>query len=225
MFFKEISFPSLGRRSIIFAIGVVLMYFGIACYYQCGLGTDPYSVMVDGMHSLFSLTHGEITNVLNVIFFILMLIFGRKYLNIGTIINYIVAGMLIDAFEKLLSFSFSQSVILVKILMLITGVAAFSVGTGMYVTADLGVGGSDFVTLFICERTGFNLRWVRIVFDLSCLLTGIVLGAIAQRRIFGDLVGVGTIIGAFGTGIIMKWTINVIGEPLRKWFGPLKTHI
>lgn len=32
----------------------------------------------------------------------------------------------------------------------------------------------------------------------------------------------GTILGAFGTGPIMKWGINVMIGPLQKWFGPLR---
>ena len=61
-----------------------------------------------------------------------------------------------------------------------------------------------------------------LVYDVFCLLTGVVLGLIANRGIFGDLVGVGTILGAFGTGVVMKFIINRLGGPLGKWFGPLK---
>lgn len=220
--FGTINYSSFGKRGIVYMLGVLMMNFGIACYYQCRLGTDTYSVMVDGMHTLFRMSHGDITNILNALFFVSMLLFGRKYINVGTIVNFVVAGTLIDFFEKILSEAFPQKNIYGQIIMLIAGLITFAVGIGIYVVANLGMGGSEFVTLAVSEKTGINLRWVRIVFDVLCLLLGIVLGLIAGRKIFGDLVGAGTIMGAFGTGIIMKFTINIVEEPLNRWFGPLK---
>ena len=221
-FIKSVNFSSVGKRSIFLAISIVFMYLGIACYYQCGLGTDPYSVMVDGMHSFLNITYGQVTNILNAILFILMLIFGRKYINIGTVINFLVAGTLIDAFNAMIIAMFPTMELLVQIILLIIGFLLFAVGTGIFIVTNLGVGGVEFITLSLSESAKINLRWVRIGFDVICMVLGIVLGAIGGRRIIGDLIGIGTIIGAFGTGIVMKFTIQLLDEKLSKWFGPLR---
>lgn len=221
-FFKSISYPSLGKRGIIFIIGIILSNFGIACYYRCLLGTDPYSVMVDSMHTLFALSHGEITNILNVILFVFMLIFGRKYINIGTIVSALAAGTLIDLFERLIDVVCPEPVLWMQIVILAIGFFVFGTGLGLVVIANLGLGTAEFLPVLVSEKTGANLRWIRIAYDVICLLIGIVLGVIAKRGIFGDLVGVGTLLGAFGTGVVMKFVINLLGKPLEKWFGPFK---
>ncbi|MEI3146680.1 MAG: hypothetical protein V8T10_01350 [Merdibacter sp.] len=221
-FVRSVNLSSIGKRSIFLAISVVFMYLGIACYYQCGLGTDPYSVMVDGLHTFLNLSYGQVTNIINAVLFVLMLLFGRKYINIGTIINFVVAGVLIDAFNAALIALFPNLDLFGQTLMLIAGFLLFAAGTGIYIVAALGVGGVEFITLSFSEKTKINLRWVRIGFDVICMILGIVLGAIAGRGIFGDLIGVGTILGAFGTGVVMKFTIRLLDERLTKWFGPLR---
>ena len=221
-FFRSISYPSLGKRGIILIIGILLSNFGIACYYKCLLGTDPYSVMIDSMHTLFNLSHGQITNILNIVLFVLMLIFGRKYINLGTVVSALAAGTLIDLFERLVDVIMPEPVLWMQIVILAIGFFTFAAGIGLVVTASLGLGVAEFIPVLISEKSGINLRWIRIGYDVFCLLTGVVLGLIASRRIFGDLVGVGTILGAFGTGVVMKFIINRLGGPLGKWFGPLK---
>lgn len=146
----------------------------------------------------------------------------RKYINIGTIIISVVAGVLIDAFNAALIALFPNLDLFGQTLMLIAGFLLFAAGTGIYIVAALGVGGVEFITLSFSEKTKINLRWVRIGFDVICMILGIVLGAIAGRGIFGDLIGVGTILGRFGTGVVMKFTIRLLDERLTKWFGPLR---
>ncbi|MFR9208423.1 MAG: hypothetical protein ACLVKR_08920, partial [Lachnospiraceae bacterium] len=68
-FVRSVNLSSIGKRSIFLAISVVFMYLGIACYYQCGLGTDPYSVMVDGLHTFLNLSYGQVTNIINAVLF------------------------------------------------------------------------------------------------------------------------------------------------------------
>ena len=58
--------------------------------------------------------------------------------------------------------------------------------------------------------------------DLGFMCIGILLGALAGRAIFGDLIDIGTLAGAFGTGPIMKWFMNLTEQPFQKWFGPLR---
>jgi uncharacterized membrane protein YczE len=219
---KSVNFVSVGKRSIFLAISIVLMYFGISCYYQCGLGTDPYSVLVSGQHSFMGLTYGQVTNVNNAVLLLLMILFGRKYVNIGTVINLIVAGTLIDVFNEMLIAMFPRMSLWGQVAMLLCGVVLFAVGVGVYIVTDLGIGGLEFVTIIVSEKMKINLRWVRIFFDVLFMLAGMLLGVLAHRRIFGDLVGLGTILGAFGTGIIMKFTIRLLEKPLNSWFGPIR---
>ena len=201
---------------------LVLMNFGIACYYQCGLGTDPFSVFVDGEHSLFHMTYGQITNINNVFLFSFMLLFTRKHIHIGTIAGTLISGTLIDLFNWLISTCFPCNTLAAQIVMLLCGLVSFAVAVGLYITAQLGIGAIEAILLWLSEKTKINLRWLRIAEDLTFMCIGIVLGVLAGRAVFGDMIGIGTLAGVFGTGPIMKWFLNVTGSRFQTWFGPLR---
>lgn len=213
---------SFFKRFFVMLFSLVLMNFGIACYYQCGLGTDPFSVFVDGEHSLFHMTYGQITYINGVFLFAFMLIFTRKYIHIGTITATLISGALIDFFNWLIGMFFPGDTLVRQIILLIAGLVAFGVSVALYIVADLGIGAVEAITLWLDEKTRINLRWLRIGEDLGFMCVGILLGALAGRTIFGDLIGFGTLAGAFGTGPIMKWFLNLTEKPFRKWFGPLR---
>lgn len=218
----------LKRLVFIFA-ALVLMNFGIACFYQCALGTDPFSVFVDGEHSLMHMTYGQVTNVNNIFLFTFMLIFARKYIHVGSILGVLISGTLIDLFNMLISTYFPGDLLWKQILLLVVGLITFAVAVGMFIVADMGVSALEALPLVIGEKTKINLRWLRIIEDLFFMSVGILLGWLAGREIFSlhidnanpPMIGIGTLVGAFGTGPIMKWFMNVAQEPMDKWFGPL----
>ena len=216
-------------------VALVLMNFGIACYYQCCLGTDPFSVFVDGEHSLFGLSYGWCTNINNIFLFAFMLIFMRKYIHVGSIIGVFISGWLIDTFNELIGSAMAgigaahpEYVLVAQIVLLLLGLVAFAVAVGMYVCADMGVSAVEGIVLWLEEKTKINARWLRIAEDIFFMLLGMLLGGLAGRTVFGinpdlqPLTGIGTIVGAFGTGPIMKWFIDLAMKPLAKWFGPLR---
>ncbi|MBQ7871061.1 MAG: hypothetical protein IJ357_02860 [Oscillospiraceae bacterium] len=223
------------KRFCMVLVALVVMNFGIACYYQCSLGTDPFSVFVDGEHSLFGLSYGWCTNINNIFLFAFMLIFMRKYIHVGSIVGVFVSGWLIDTFNVLIadlmtaiSTSHPGFVLPAQIALLVVGLFAFAVAVGLYICADMGISAVEGIVLWLEEKTKINARWLRIAEDVFFMLLGMLLGGIAGRTVFGidpalqPLTGIGTVVGAFGTGPIMKWFIDVAMKPMQKWFGPLR---
>lgn len=213
---------SFFKRFLVMMLALVLMNFGIACYYQCGLGTDPFSVFVDGEHSLFHMTYGQVTNINNVFLFSFMLIFARKYIHVGSIAGALVSGTLIDAFNWLISTFFPCHTLIAQAVMLLTGLVVFAGSIALYISAQLGVSALEAIPLWLAEKTGVNLRWLRIAEDLTFMCIGILLGVFAGRAVFGDMIGIGTLAGAFGTGPVMKWFLNITDKRFQNWFGPLQ---
>lgn len=222
---------SFFKRLLVIGVALVLMNFGIACFYQCALGTDPFSVFVDGEHSLMNKTYGQVTNINNIFLFTFMLIFARKYIHVGSILGVLFSGYLIDLFNLLISTYFPGDVLWKQVLLLVLGLVTFAVSVGMYIVADMGVSALEAIPLVIGERTTINLRWLRVFEDVFFTIVGVILGVLAGRQVFSlqivdqanaPMIGIGTIVGAFGTGPIMKWFMNVAQEPMDKWFGPLR---
>ena len=221
---------SFFKRLLFIFAALTLMNFGIACFYQCALGTDPFSVFVDGEHSLMHMTYGQVTNVNNIFLFTFMLIFARKYIHVGSVLGVLISGTLIDLFNMLISTYFPGDLLWKQILLLVVGLITFAVAVGMFIVADMGVSALEAIPLVIDEKTNINLRWLRVIEDLFFMSVGILLGWLAGREIFSlhidnanpPMIGIGTLVGAFGTGPIMKWFMNVAQEPMNKWFGPLR---
>lgn len=219
------------KRLLFILLSLVLMNFGIACYFNCGLGSDPFSVFVDGEHALTGLDYGQITNINNIVLFGLMLIFGRKYIHVGTIITALVSGTILNWCDAFVEMHFVADALWEQFLMLGVGLVTFALSVALFIVADMGLSGVAAIPVWFEEKTKINLRWLRIAEDVFFTLVGIILGAIASRPIFEllpsdlsnpPLTGIGTIVGAFGTGPLMKWFINLLIKPCKKWFGPLR---
>lgn len=205
-------------RRIIFMLPVLaLSAFGIACYYACSLGADPISCFIDGQHTLFKLTYGQITTINNAVLFVLMIIWGRKYLGVGTLMGVFLSGPMIDFFEAQIRTEIlvGTPALWLRLLILAVGVFTFAVGTALYIMDNIGIGAFDFLALVICDRTDWKLRWTRIVLDLIFVIVG---------WLMGGIVGIGTLAGAFLTGPIMSATMKVLNSPLEKLLStPKKT--
>jgi Predicted membrane protein len=214
-FFRQINWSSISKRSLLLIIPIILNPLGIACYYACGLGSDPYSVFIDGIHTLFGLSHGQITLVSNIIFFGLMLIWGRKYINVGTVITTFTMGYLIDLFRALIMtrVTYEGSPIWVHYAVLVVGCITFSFGAGIYIAINLGIGGFEFLSLLIVKITKQKLKYVRIAMDALFVLAG---------WLMGGIVGVGTVLGIIATGPALEFTLNLFKDRIDRFAGPLK---
>ncbi|MEA4912819.1 MAG: YitT family protein [Oscillospiraceae bacterium] len=211
----RINTDSLLKRTAFLAIPVLLMPFGIACYYACGLGADPFSIFVDGEHVWLGWTYGQITLLNNLILFTLMLIFGRKYIGVGTVVTVFTTGALIDFFRALIAETFPVpgSALWIRLLILAVGCVTFAVGVGFYISIEFGIGAAEFISLFIVGKTGVSLKYVRIALDALYVVIG---------YLMGGTVGVGTIVGIVATGPIVEWTLNRVKAPIARVCGPLK---
>ena len=213
-YFKNINYSSAFKRLLILFIPIFLMPFGIACYYACGLGADPFSIFVDGEHVITGLTYGEVTTINNTILLTLMVFFGRKYINIGTIITSFTTGPLIDASLDLILLYFPSATtpLIMRAMILLIGCVAFAVGVGVYISVSLGIGPVEFISLFIVDRTNISLKYVRIALDALFTILGYLMGGV---------VGIGTILGVLATGPIIEYTLKLAEEPVNRFAGPM----
>ena len=84
-------------KKVIFAfLGVILMGIGIAFNACANLGSDPISVFSYGIHSFGGVNLGTAFNVTNYTLLFIVLIFGRRYINIGTLIHTLFLGIVLN---------------------------------------------------------------------------------------------------------------------------------
>ena len=210
---KKFNTKSIAFNIFLCVISTLLSQFGVACYYGCGLGTDPISVFVDGLHGSCGLTYGQISTICYVILGVLLIIFDRKYFGISTAIGIFFGGGLLDYCVALIANAFPIETIslFTKVCILITGLLTTGVGYGLGIACNLGVGTFQFVPIFFNDYLHMELKYAQILSDAIFFVIGWILGGV---------VGIGTVVGVVLTGYILDWAIKLVQKPLDK-VGPM----
>ena len=200
-FLKKINWKAFGIRLFLSFFGTMTSELGIGCYYACGLGTDPISVFVDGLHNISGMSYGNISTICNVIQAILIFIFIREYLGIGTLIGVLIGGPLIDVFETLvrISFPLETTTLPVRIIIILVGLITTGIGYGLGIVSKMGIGCFQFIPLFLTKKTKIDLKYTQMFSDATFFLIGFLLGGV---------VGVGTLVGVFLTGFILSFVVE-----------------
>ena len=202
-------------RCIVIMIGVVIVGFGAAGYVTANLGSDPVTAFVQGLSNVFGISFGTAMNAFNIVCFVIILIFNRRLINVGTVLYTFTLGYFSDFFIALLERGMGDAPgMAVRIVVILAGTLALGVGLGFYQSAEFGIGPSDALNQTISAKTNIPLKWERIIFDVIMVIGGFLLGGV---------VFVGTIIGMVAVGPIMAPTITTCSKWVDRWAGTEKT--
>lgn len=210
--FIPVSGRNLGRRFVQLLLGLVLFGIGIAMMLQSGLGLPPWDVLHQGLAEQFGLSVGMWSIIVSVVVLVMWLPLRERY-GIGTVLNAIIIGVVIDL--GALAIPEPESVWWDGALM-IGGICIIGFASGMYIGAHLGPGPRDGLMTAIARR-GVSIRVTRWALEVVVLITGILLGG---------TFGVGTIAFALLIGPIVqfflpRWGIET-GRPEDAWDHPAR---
>ena len=204
------------RTAIAVLLGNVILGTGVAGLKFSTMGNDPYTAFTMTMSSGLGMGLGNFQLLLNLGLFIILLIFGRKYLGFGMIVNMCCLGYIVQFAYYCLQHIFGSlegtSFILRLIVMLIALVIT-SFGLAMYQTADLGVDPYDFLALGMTDALPTPYFVNRVITDGTCVVLILIAAAMHFVPWSECNLGVATIICAFGLGPI----VNIFMPWNRKW--------
>lgn len=190
------------KRIILSFIGVFLSGVGVAFNSCAGLGNDPIGMLYDGIRCAGNMSQAQLgmaTNIVNISLIVLLFMIGRRYINIGTLIYVIPYGLCVSTgniLYGLLSFSDGLGN---NILFGIAGCLTLYLGVAFCITADIGVDPFSGTVLTICDAIHKEYRIIKILFDVTLVIVGTLLG--------GKL-GVITIIAALSAGPLIQFFIG-----------------
>lgn len=194
-------------------VGVFLLGFGGAMLRLSGLGTDPFTCINIGISRVAGILYGTSTIIFNIILFIPMILWYKKGIGIGMLINMITLGYISDFCVYMwgeigittsgLAYNFS-----LQFVFLIIGVLIFCLGVAFYIEADLGIAPYDALGQIIEMKTKKCIKFAvnRIFTDVLCVAIGFSLGS---------TVGIATIITAFFTGPVVQFYRNLIQKSFK----------
>lgn len=187
-------------RVIFVILGTIIIAFGISLFVRSEFGTDPFTCLNMGISSLTGISFGTCQLVINLILFIFQLIFGRKDVGIGTLINAVFVGYLVDFFDFLYSF-LPQKSLVEQILLMIIGLIVIGYGVAMYMEANMGISPYDSLGVILSDKLKKKYSIMRMTQDITCVVIGFLLG--------GPF-GIATILMAFLLGYIISHYREII---------------
>lgn len=194
------------KKALMALVGVIIIALGATILKEGKVGLDPFTAMNIGISDKLGWSLGVYQLLINLIILVVVFFLNKHYIGIGTLINMVVVGFLIDSFSTLyvnhLSFNYSFSI---KAIHLILGVLLFTFGASMYMSADLGTAPYDAIAPIISQRANLSYQITRICQDVIVVIIAFV---------FGGPIGIGTVINAFFTGPLINFWNENVNKPL-----------
>lgn len=160
-------------RLLRLTVGLVLFGAGDGVLVHSALGNSPWTVLAEGAAEQVGAAIGITTIVIS--FLILLLwIPLRQRPGLGTLLNAVVIGVMIDVTLRLLGEGSEQ--LAVRLVEIPVAIALVSVGSGLYLTARLGPGTRDGLMAGLALRTGASIRVTRSLIELTACAVGVALG-------------------------------------------------
>ena len=184
---------------LILCVGLWIFGTGDAVIVAAGVGNTPWTVLAEGIALMMDRTIGQATFFVSVAVLLLWIPLREKP-GIGTILNAILIAV---AIEYMLPILPTPEGAFESLLQVIGGIALVGIGSGNYLTANLGPGPRDGWMTGMQRASGYPIGNVRAAIEISVVIVGWSLGG---------TVGIGTVIFAMMIGPTVAVCLNISGE-------------
>jgi hypothetical protein len=186
----------------ILIIGLIVFGAGDAVIIAAGIGNTPWTVLAEGIAVNLDWTIGKATFLVSVLVLLFWIPLKEKP-GVGTVLNAILIAATI---EVLLPELHTPDDLIMQLLQVVIGVILVGIGSGLYLTANLGPGPRDGTMTGLNKVTGISIGRVRGGVEISVLVIGWAMGGTFW---------IGTIIFAILIGPCVAICLNIASK-----FGP-----
>lgn len=163
-------------RYTFFFTGLICFGLGVAVSVKVKyLGLHPWDVLNIALFEHFGFSIGTWSIIVGLLLISVSLLVRKAYVNIGTFLNALLIGPIMDLFLWL-DILPEPSNNWTDYLLLLLGILLIGIGGGMYVAGGVGAGPRDGFMLSISERTGLSVVKARIMVESIVLAIGFLLG-------------------------------------------------
>jgi len=183
----------------ILLIGLWIFGTGDAILIAADIGNTPWTVLAEGIAKNIDRSVGQATFIVSVAVLFLWIPLKEKP-GIGTILNAVFIAAAIEIMVPRLPTPVSIGPALLQVL---AGVLLIGIGSGLYLTANLGPGPRDGWMTGLQKASGIPISRVRAAIEVSVLALGWLLGGTFW---------VGTILFAILIGPVVAVCLNIAGR-------------
>lgn len=193
----------------VLCVGLTVAHFGVTLFLLSGLGTDTFTVLIQGMAVTFHTTVGLMHIIVLTILVILMVITTKGYIKPGSFVCAILGGVVIDVFTWMLEGYINvDSPMVVRAVSMVAGCVILSLGMSIVINSNAGTGPNDLIAIILSDKIEFlEFRWIRVICDVVFVLLGYLLGG---------TVGVGTVVSMLLTGPLVQFWLPVTKKPIER---------
>ena len=189
-------------------LGIIVAHLGVAFFLLAELGSDPFTVFVDGLSKLIHSSVGTAHVLFLVTLMVIMLFTTKGYIKVGSVIFAFCGGPVIDfgiwAFGRFIN---ADASIILRALSMVFGCITLALGIAITICSNAGAGPNDLISVIFADKLHKQLRCVRMAVDAIFVVTGFLLGG---------KIGVGTVVAVLLVGpsiqFWLKLTKKVLGE-------------
>ena len=178
-------------------LGLILFGVGETLLITANQGVSPWTVLAQGLSFQFNLSIGVTTFIVSIIVLFFWYPLKQKP-GLGTILNVILISIVIDVSTSILPY---PKTLFYQIIQSVIAVLIVGIGSGFYLTANLGPGPRDGLMTGLQKLTDKPIALIRTILEVSAVLIGFY---------FGGVVGIGTILFAFGIGPAVSLGIFIV---------------
>ena len=197
-------------RAVLVIIGTIFIGVAVGIFQSAKLGCDPFSCMNTGVSRRIGWSYSAWQLLVNLVLFIPTLLFFRKAIGFGTVFNMVFVGIFADLSRPFFQMIINDNIILRFIAMLFS-VCLLCFGVSLYVAANMGISPYDALSYILEKYFKLNFSWFRIMTDVLCVTVGVIFGIMGGY--LWEIVGVGTVITACGTGPVVRFFDKKIVHP------------
>lgn len=185
--------------------GLWLFGTGEALLVSSTLGNAPWTVLAQGLSTRLPISIGVATFIVSVTVLLLWIPL-RERPGLGTISNAVVIALALQVMVWVVPQPTNP---VARLVMVVAGIAIIGIGSGLYLTTNLGPGPRDGWMTGIHLRTGWPISAVRLGIEVTVVVIGWMLGG---------TVGIGTVLFALlvgpavGYGLRVAKAIGGVGE-------------
>lgn len=187
---------------IVLLIGLTVAHLGVTLFLLSALGTDTFTVFIQGLSRVFGLTVGTVHVIVLCILMVVMLLTTKGYVKPGTVVCAFCGGPIIDFFTWLFGgWINGDASMAVRVISMLVGCVILAAGMSIVINSNAGTGPNDLVAVILSDKLEkIEFRWVRVGCDLFFVVLGFILGG---------TVGVGTIVAVCLTGPLVQFWLPV----------------
>jgi len=178
--------------------GLYLFGFGIAMMVHAAIGLGPWDIFAQGVSKTLHISYGWASVIVSVVVLICWIPLKQRP-QFGTLMNAVLIGLFADTVFPFLP---QLHAYWEQLAMFVGGMLLLAVATGLYISANYGMGPRDGLMVGTARVTRWPIWQVRTGYEIIVMSVGWLLGGQVRE---------GTLIFALCIGPLMQFSLRLFG--------------